>query len=88
MEVAADVCARNKCRQPTGARGVDFVAFIAQFGRYEGQAERRVNAVFCRRQKTPVIDPSQAFVVEQASPLRTDLPKPVDVFLASSQVEQ
>ena len=88
MEVAADIRARNQCRQPPLARGVDLVAFIAQFGRYEGQAERRVNVGFCRCQKTPVIDRSQAFVVQQAPPIHGELPKPVEVLLASSQLDQ
>jgi hypothetical protein len=88
MEVAADVLARNECRQSAVARGVDFVAFIAQFGRYKGKTERRVNVVFRARQKKAVIDRSHAGVIEQTSALQGDVAKPVEMLLASRQLEQ
>ena len=46
VQVAADIAARDECREAPGLGGADFVLALANLGRDEGQAQCRVNIFF------------------------------------------
>ena len=74
VEVAAQVVAFHQQRQPPVARGLEFAALLAQFGRNPRQAERFVDAGFgVAGDACVVLDAEQAVLVQlQALPQRRD----------------